>query len=466
MNGKQRALTFVGASMVWLVTTAAGAQTASAANTASAPAASPTLQKMLGEVSAKRIEANIRKLAGFGTRSTLSETESETRGIGAARRWIKRELEACSKANGGRLNVEFDSFIAPVSPRIAKPTEIVNVVATLPGTQAESKDRIYVVSGHYDSMPTLPTDGTTDAPGANDDASGTAASMELACVMSKYQFDATIVFMAVAGEEQGLVGARHWATQAKARSANIAGMITNDIIGNTKGSDGVIERNRVRLFAEGVPQGELSDETIRIMRTGGENDLPTRQLARHIKASAERVLNDIKVDIIYRRDRYLRGGDHIPFLEQGYPAVRMTEPNEDWRHQHQNPRVENGVQFGDLPDFVDFDYVARVSRVNLVALAALANAPARPAEVQMEALRLENDTTLRWKANTEPDLAGYKIVWRETTAPFWQHSQDVGKVTRATVKGVSKDNFLFGVVAYDKDGNESPATYPVPLTLR
>jgi hypothetical protein len=446
----------------------AGASIAVAHAQPSSPAtpAKPNMRDMLAEVSAKRIEANIRKLAAFGTRSTLSETESNTRGIGAARRWIKSELDACNKASGGRMKVEFDSFIAPVSPRIAKPTEIVNVVATLPGTQSESKDRIYVVSGHYDSMPTLPTDGTTDAPGANDDASGTAASMELACVMSKYQFDATIVFMAVAGEEQGLVGARHWATQAKARGANIAGMITNDIIGNTRGIDGTVERNRVRLFAEGVPQGELSDEVTRMLRAGGENDLPTRQLARHIKASADNHLKDIRVDIIYRRDRYLRGGDHIPFLEQGYPAVRFTEPNEDWRKQHQNPRIENGVQYGDLPEFVDFDYVARVTRVNLAALAVLANAPARPSEVQMEALRLEADTTLRWKANIEPDMMGYRIVWRETTAPFWQYSQDVGRVTRATVTGVSKDNFLFGVMAYDKDGNESPVTFPVPLTLR
>jgi hypothetical protein len=323
------------------------------------------------------------------------------------------------------------------------------------------------VSGHYDSMPTLPTDGETDAPGANDDASGTAASMELACVMSKYQFDSTIVFMAVAGEEQGLLGARDWATKAKARNANIAGMITNDIIGNTKGADGTEIRDRVRLFAEGVPaQNPLPDEVMTALRTGGENDLPTRQLARHIKSSADKYLKDIKVDLIYRRDRYLRGGDHMPFLELGYAAVRMTEPIEDWRHQHQNPRVENGVRFGDHPEFVDFDFVAKVTRVNAVALTTLANAPARPSEVQMETLQLENDTTLRWKANTEPDLAGYKIVWRETTAPFWQWSQDVGNVTRATVKKMSKDNFIFGLVAVDKDGNESPASYPTPLRLR
>jgi len=450
-----------------LLATSAAAQSGSSVSPAPTVFKSANMDKLLAEISVARLEARIRKLASFGTRNTMSETASETRGIGAARRWIKQELDACSKASGGRLQVEFDSHIAPVSPRIAKSTELINVVATLPGVQAESKDRIYVVSGHYDSMPTLPTDATTDAPGANDDASGTAASMELACVMSKYQFDATIIFMTVAGEEQGLVGARLWATNAKERGANIAGMITNDIIGNSKGADGTVVRDRMRLFAEGVPpMKELPDDVLTALRSGGENDLPTRQLARHVKASADKYIKDFKVDVIYRRDRYLRGGDHAPFLELGYPALRMTEWIENWQHQHQNPRIENGKQFGDLPEFVDFDYVAKVTRVNAAALASLALAPASPAGVQMETFQLENNTTIRWKANTEPDLAGYKIVWRETTAPFWQHSKDVGNVTRATVEGVSKDNFIFGVVAYDKDGFESPATYPQPLRLR
>ena len=444
------------------VSTAALAQSESIASIKPAD-----FEKMLGEVSAKRLEARIRKLAAFGTRSTLSETESETRGIGAARRWIKRELDDCSKATGGRLEVAFDNHIAPVSPRIAKPTELVNVVATLYGSQPESKGRIYVVSGHYDSMPTLPTDGVTDAPGANDDASGTAASMELACVMSKYQFDATLIFMAVAGEEQGLVGARLYANAAKAKGMNIAGMMTNDIIGNTKGADGTVVRDRVRLFAEGVPPvKDLPDDVITMLRSGGENDLAPRQLARLVKSAADKWIKDIKLEVIYRRDRYLRGGDHSPFLDAGYAGLRMTEYLENWQHQHQNPRIENGKQFGDLPDYVDYYYVAKVTRVNAAALATMALAPASPAEVQMETFQLENNTTIRWKANTEPDLAGYKIVWRETTAPFWQHSKDVGKVTRATVEAVSKDNYIFGVVAYDKDGFESPATYPLPLRLR
>jgi hypothetical protein len=447
--------------------TLAAACLACIAPLAFAQAPNPLIQQITGEISAERIERNIRALAAFGTRNSLSDTESETRGIGAARRWIKRELEACAKANGGRMTVEFDEHLAPPSARIAKPTPIINVVATLPGTQAESKDRLYVVSGHYDSMPSSPIDGTSDAPGANDDASGTAASMELACVMSKYRFDATLVFMTVAGEEQGLIGAAFFANAAKARGLNIAGMITNDIIGNTRGADGTVIRDRVRLFAEGVPPlKEMPAEQLALMRTGGENDFPTRQLGRFIKEAAERNVPDMKVQLIYRRDRFLRGGDHSSFLDAGFSAVRMTEPIEDWRHQHQTPRMENGVQLGDLPEFVDFDYVAKVARVNAAALAALALGPSAVKEVQMETLQLENNSTLRWKANPEPDIAGYRIVWRETTAPFWQHARDVGNVTRATIDGVSKDNYIFGVLAVDKDGNPGVATYPVPFRLR
>ena len=430
--------------------------------------AKPMIEKIAKEISAERIEKTIRKLVGFETRNTLSETESGTRGIGAARRWIKSELEACAKAGGGRMQVAFDDNIAQPQARIPKPTAVVNVVATLPGTQAESKDRLYVVSGHYDSMPDSPTDGVTAAPGANDDASGTAAVMELACVMSKYKFDATLIFMTVAGEEQGLVGSTFWAKKAKAQGLNVAAMFTNDIIGSSKSADGSVINNRVRLFAEGVPPPlkEPTDATVTLVRSGGENDFPTRQLARFIKEAAERNIAGMTVDIIYRRDRYLRGGDHSPFLDAGYAAVRFTEPVEDYRHQHKNPRVENGVQFGDLPEFVDFDYVAKVARVNAAALASLALAPAAPMEVQMETMGLENDSTMRWKANPEPDLAGYRIVWRDTNAPYWQQSRDVGNVMRATIKGVSKDNVIFGVQAVDKDGNASVATYPVPMRVR
>ena len=437
---------------------------ASASAFSAPPKKNADIEKIVKEISAKRIEATIRKLVSFETRNSLSDTTSDAKGIGAARRWIKSELESCNAATGGRMKIEFDEHLAPVSARIPQPTAIVNVVATLPGEQAESRDRIYLVSGHYDSMRGTPTDPDGFAPGANDDASGTAAVIEMACVMSKYKFNATLVFMTVAGEEQGLLGSTFYAKAAKAKGLNIAGMITNDIIGNTRGSDGKVVRNRVRLFAEGIPPlREMPEDWLSLIRTGGENDSPARQLARFIKAAGERYVPKIIVDLIYRRDRYLRGGDHFPFLDAGYAAVRMTEPNEDFRHQHQNVRVENGVQFGDLPEFVDFAYTADVTRVNAAALASLAIGPAAPQGVLMENLRVENNTTFRWTANSEPNITGYRVVWRETTAPHWQKFEDVGNVTRTTVYGVSKDNVVFGLQAIDKDGNVSVATYPRPF---
>jgi hypothetical protein len=428
-----------------------------------AEAGSAVVAAIVRGISAQRIEQTIRKLASFETRHTLSETASDSRGIGAARRWIKSELERCSKEAGDRLKVEFDEFLAEPGPRIPKPATLINVVATLPGEQPESRSRIYVVSGHYDSMPSNVLDPDSRAPGANDDASGTAAAIEMACVMAQHKFDATLVFMAVAGEEQGLIGSSHWAKTAKEKGLNIAAMITNDIIGSPRADDGHVEASRVRLFAEGVSDGkEFSDDLRTLLRTGGENDTPTRQLARFIKENAERNVPGMTVDIVYRRDRYLRGGDHFPFLEQGYAAVRFTEPNEDFRHQHQNVRVEDGVQYGDLPEFVDFAYVANVARVNAAALAALALGPAVPRDVQIETIKLENDTTLRWSPNTEADIAGYRVLWRATTAPFWQGRQDLGMVTRTTIKGLSKDNLIFAVQAVDSDGNTSVASYPRP----
>ncbi|MBC8023529.1 MAG: M28 family peptidase [Burkholderiales bacterium] len=421
----------------------------------------PQIVRIVEEVSAQRIEVTIRKLVSFHTRHTLSETESDTRGIGAARRWIKAELERCSA--GTPLKVEFDDNLVPAGPRMTQPTHVVNVVATLPGTQPESRERIYVVSGHYDSRASDVMDSTSYAPGANDDASGTALSMELACVMSKHKFDATLVFMAVAGEEQGLLGAFGYAKKARAANVNVAGMFTNDIIGNTRGEDGSLHRGRVRLFAVGVPaRKELPREVLDMLVTSGENDVPTRQLARFVKDAAGRYVPATRVDVILRRDRYLRGGDHIAFLDEGYPALRFTEPVEDWRRQHQDVRKVDGVQFGDEPEFVDYPYVAEVARINAAAMAALALAPSAPRQVEIEVVKLEMDTTLRWQPNPEPDVAGYRIVWRPTTAFEWQHSRDVGNVTRFTLTNVSKDDYLFAVQAYDRDGNLSVATYPTP----
>ena len=423
----------------------------------------PQIDQIVGQVSAQRIEGYIRTLVGFKTRHTMSDTVSDTEGIGAARRWIKAELERCGAADGGRLQVAFNSHISPVSARISRPTEVVNVVATLPGTQAASVARMYVVSGHYDSRNSDIMDAGGAAPGANDDASGTAAVMEMACVMARYRFDATLVFMTVAGEEQGLLGATHWAEQASERRLDIAGMFTNDIIGSAHDEHGKLDNTQVRLFAEGLPvQKENSPAVRTLLQTGGENDSLSRQLARAVKAAGERYVPGFKVNVIQRRDRYLRGGDHMPFLERGYAALRFTEPAEDFSHQHQDLRTENGKVYGDLPQFDDFDYIARVARVNAAALASLALAPAAPHQVQVRTAQLENDTALLWQANAEPDLAGYRVVWRETGAPDWQGARFVGKVTEFRLP-LSKDNYYFGVQAVDQDGNVSPASYPTPL---
>lgn len=420
----------------------------------------PRIEKIVSEISAANIEATIRKLVSFGTRHTLSDQDNSARGIGAARRWIKSEFDRYSQESGGRLQVTEDEFIQQPVNRVPQATKIVNVVATLPGAQTESRDRMYVVSGHYDSICSPGSDTTCDAPGANDDASGTAAVMEMARVMSKYQFDATIVFMTVAGEEQGLLGATHWAEQAKEKSLNIAAMLDNDIIGNTLGGNGVRENHRVRLFSEGAPSSETPQEATARKSVGGENDSPSRQLARYIKEAGEDYVPGFEVTLVFRRDRYGRGGDHIPFLERGYAAVRMTEPNEDFTRQHQKIREENGIKYGDVPDMVDFGYVAQVARINAAALAGMALAPSSPAGVSFRSARQEYDTRLAWKKNAEPDVASYRILWRRTFTPFWEKSIEVGDVSEYVMKGLSKDDYFFAVQAVDGDGNASVPAFP------
>lgn len=421
----------------------------------------PNIQKMLREVSAKRIEADIRKLVSFGTRNTLSEQDNPTRGIGAARDWIFSEFQKISDACGNCLEVEKQTFLQPKANRIPEPTSLTNVIATLKGTT--NPERVYVVSGHYDSMCSSPTDGKCDAPGANDDASGTAAVIELARVMSKQKFDATLVFMTVAGEEQGLLGATYYAQQALEKKMDIEAMFTNDIIGGVTSFKNAANRQTVRVFSEGVPSNETEQQANTRRGTGGENDSASRQLARFIKETADIYSPKFSVTMIYRRDRYLRGGDHIPFLERGFSAVRITETNEDYDHQHQNVRTENGKFYGDTIEYVDFDYVANVARVNAAALARLALAPARPKNVGMVTARLGNDTELKWDAANAADIAGYEIVWRETSSPFWTNSQNVGNVTNFVMKGMSKDNYFFGVRAIGKDGNKSPVSFPRPV---
>src|SRR5437870_1400564 len=387
----------------------------------------PQISTIVSEIDARNIESTIRKLVSFGTRNTLSEPNDPNRGIGAARDWLYSEFQKAAAQSGGRMTVEKQTFEQPKVARVPQPTMLTNIVATLKGTEPESINRVYVVSGHYDSICSSPTDAKCDAPGANDDASGTAAVLEMARVMAKYKFDATIIFMAVSGEEQGLLGSTYFAEQAKKSNMDIEAMFTNDIIGSSLGGNGVQDRRTVRVFSEGVPSSETTAEATTRRSVGGENDSQSRQLARFIKEIGERYVPSMKVWMIYRRDRYGRGGDHQPFLERGFAAVRFTAPNENYQHQHQNVRIENGVQYGDLPQFDDFNYIANVARVNAAALAALASAPARPKNAVFPAGQ-SNDTQIKWDANKETDIAGYEIVWRDTTEALWTHSLAVGNV--------------------------------------
>jgi hypothetical protein len=414
---------------------------------------------MLDDVSSSRIERSIRRLVAFGTRHTLSSQTDPNRGIGAAAEWIFQDFQSSAARSRGRMTVEKQTFIQPPGPRVPQPTPITNVIATLQGTQS---DRVYLISGHYDSRVTDVLNAVSDAPGANDDASGVAAVLELARVMAKHRFEATIKFVAFAGEEQGVFGSTFFAEQAKQQGMNIAGAFSNDIVGSSLGQNGVRDAHTVRLFAEGPPSNETAQEAALRRTMGSENDSPARQLARFVEQHAERAVKDMDVWVIYRRDRFLRGSDHLPFLDRRYPAARFTEPNEDYRHEHQDIRVENGVQFGDLVEFVDFRYVARVAKVNGAALAALANGPASPRDVRVEAATLSVDTQLEWQPNTEPDLAGYEIVFRDTTSPTWTNVIRVGNVTSYTVEGITKDNYLFGVRALDRRGNRSVVSFPIP----
>ena len=419
---------------------------------------------MMQEIDAKRIEADVRALAAFHTRHTLSDDPAQTSGIVQAREWIRRQFEGAGSAGGGRLRVEMhETTIERTSERVPRAVKVVNVLATLPGTS--DPNRVYLVSGHYDSRASGVNDHTSRAPGANDDASGTALVIELARVMSRYEFDATIVFAAVAGEEQGLLGAAALAEHAKAQRWNLEAMFTNDIVGNTTGGSGVRDDARVRVFSEGVPTVESPVQLQARQSSGGENDGPSRQVARYIDEVARQYLPNFAVTMIWRRDRFGRGGDHIPFNRQGFAAVRFTEPNEHYDRQHQDVRVEGGKQYGDTPEHVDFDYVANVARVNCAALASMARAPARVGNVTIST-QLEYDTTLRWEPSAESDLAGYVVLARETTAPTWQQRVEVDKAEpRARVR-LSKDDYIFAVQAVDRDGHASIPASPLPARRR
>ncbi|MGC4896836.1 M20/M25/M40 family metallo-hydrolase [Micromonospora sp. DT31] len=417
------------------------------------------LTALLREIDRRRIEATVRRLAAFGTRHTLSSQTDPVRGIGAARDWIHAQLSGYAAASGGRMTVELQSYVQQPASRIPTPTTITNVVATLRGDV--TPERVYVVTGHYDSRASDVMDAVSDAPGADDDASGVAVVMELARVLSTRRTEATIVLAAVAAEEQGLYGSAYLAGRLKAAGVDVQAMFSNDIVGSSTADDGTRDPRTVRLFAEGVPTAETPAEASVRQSVGGENDSPSRQLARFVRDVADNAATGMDVRVIYRRDRYLRGSDHISFLREGWPAGRFTEPNENFAHQHQDVRVVDGVQYGDLPQFCDFDYITRVARVNAATLWSLAQAPGTPRGVTVVTTNLTNDTTLRWQRGPEPDLAGYEVVWRETTAADWQRVLPVGDVTEVTVD-LSKDNVFFGVRAVDRAGHRSPVAFPRP----
>ncbi len=420
------------------------------------------IKQMLDEVSEKNIEANVRKLVTFQTRHSLSDTLSKTTGIGAARNWIKSEMERYSTESGGRLKAEFDVFTQPADGRrITVPTVMKNVMGILPGTDPLD-DRVFIVSGHYDSRASDVNDSKVFAPGANDDASGTSAVMELARVMSKHKFNSTIIFVAMVAEEQGLYGAANLAKRAKESKWNVAGMITNDIIGNTYGVETGLKDNRsVRIFSEGVPAAETTAEAAVRTSTGSENDGRARQFARYIKEVGERYVDQLDVKLIYRRDRFLRGGDHTPFSQAGFPGIRITEMNENFDRQHQTVRSENGVDYGDLPDFVDYAYTQKVARMNLAALANLALSPREPENVGIVTSQLTNKTVLKWEKPKGEGPAGYYVLMRETSSPTWEKKFFVTGTTAEL--NYSKDNYVFGVQSVDEDGHESLTVIPKPV---
>jgi hypothetical protein len=436
---------------------------ASAQPTITTSSADPQIAAALKQISAEKIRANIEKLASFQTRSTLSAQDQASiaagHGIGAARKWIKSEFERYSRDCGGRLEVKTDSFTEQPADRIPKPTEITNVYAVLKGTDPENAKRVVLVTGHYDSRNSDTLDTTGVAPGANDDASGTAVSLECARVLSRLKFPATIIFLTVAGEEQGLNGSHHFAQMAKSEGWNIEAVLNNDIVGGDRNSQQ--DASVVRVFSEGVPSAATDTELKLIRNLGGESDSPSRQIARYVGEVGRTYVVGLKPTLVFRLDRYLRGGDHISFNQQGFAAVRFTEYREDYHHQHQNVRTENGIEYGDVPKFVNFDYVANVSRLNAATLASLASAPAPPDKVRLVTKELENDSTLTWEPSPGSRTDAYEVLWRATTSAEWEHTQPVGNVTKTTLP-ISKDNVIFAVRAVDKEGHRSLPVVPLP----
>jgi len=412
---------------------------------------------IVNAVSADRLETDIAKLAGFGTRHTLSDTVSNTRGIGAARRWIKSEFEAISQDCNGCLDVFYQKNLIPKgdNQRIVKDVWVVNVLAVQKGTKYPN--RYIIMSGDIDSRVSDPTNYTSDSPGANDNASGMAGTMEAARVLSKYQFESSIIYVGLSGEEQGLYGGKGLAQHAKDQGWDIIGILNNDMIGNIKGVNGVISNRDFRIFSEPVPPTETERERRARRFYGGEVDGISRQLARHVYKTTKTYMPEMNPLLIYRLDRFGRGGHHRPFNDAGFAGIRIMEAHENYTQQHQDIRVEDGIEYGDKLKFVNFDYAAKLTAVNAINLASIASAPPPPTEVAIGGI-VEPSAKFKWKKSD--GAVGYRIYWRDTTSPTWDNSRFVGDVSEYTLEGIVIDNYFFGVAAVGKDGHESMVVFP------
>ena len=432
---------------------------AAAALAQAPPDVDPRMYDIVAAASPARIEADIRTLAGFGTRNTFSDTLSDTRGIGAARRWIKAEFERISEACGGCLEVFYQRTLvrAEENRRIPEDVWVVNVIAVQRGTRYSN--RYVIMSGDIDSRASDATDGESDAPGANDNASGMAGTLEAARILTRYSFPTSVVYAGLSGEEQGLFGGRHMARMAREAGWDIVGVLNNDMIGNIEGINGVIDNTTFRVFSEPTPVTETERERQLRRFYGGEVDGPSRQLARYVHRMTSTYLPGFDAMMIYRLDRFGRGGHHRPFNDEGFAGVRIMETNENYYRQHQNLRVEDGIAYGDVIEGVNFDYAARLTAVNAITLASLAWAPPQPANVRIGGA-VRPSTTLAWDPVDDPDLLGYRIYWRDTTAPQWQYSRFVGDITEFTLENIVIDNYLFGVASVGRDGNESVVVFP------
>ncbi len=421
------------------------------------PQVDPRIYDIVTAPSAERLEADVRALAGFGTRNTFSDTLSDSRGIGAARRWIKAQFDEISADCGGCLEVSYQRSLVPASRRIPEDTWVVNVVAIQRGNRYP--DRYVIMSGDIDSRASSGSDAVTDAPGANDNATGTAGAMEAARILTKYSFPTSIVYVALSGEEQGLLGGRHMAEVALEEGWDIVAVLNNDMIGNTEGIDGIKDNTTFRVFSEPNPYTDELGDYQRRRTMGGEVDGPSRQIARYVDRMADLYFPNLDAIMIYRLDRFGRGGHHRPFNDVGFTGVRIMETHENYNRQHQDIRFEDGIEYGDVVEWVDFDYVAKMTALNASVLAALAWAPPAPENVLVGGANRPT-TILAWDPQEDPGLAGYKLYWRDTTSPQWQWSRWVGDATEGTLENVIIDNFLFGVAAVGKDGNESPVVFP------